>query len=218
MTGIEATVVAKAGTAVLRGVTSQALGAPSWPDMHGALMELHEILSDWCEAAEQTSQAVTLLKEQRLNEARESYGEPNVFAGVVFWGPVQGSNIQTNYFGGFVDRATGDIDAVLQPPAPVMQRWSGAKRRQAARRSLRSLMGIYCPDLLTDFNEAVSARSQWVEEHSRTVRKALKAGLSDSEFEAMAAEMQATLESLQAVRQQLLMFIQERYPMGGASG
>lgn len=211
MAGIEATVVAKAGTAVLKGVTSQALGTPAWPNMHAALMELHEILREWCEAAERTTEAVTLLKQQQVNEAREIYGSSNVFSVAVQFG----TGVQMNAFPSYVNRATGDIDSVLQPSAPIMQRWSGAKRRQAARRSLRSLMGIYCPELLTEFDEAVSARSQWVEEHRRTVRRGLKGGLSESEFEAMAAEMQATQQSLRSVRQQLLVLIQERYPLGG---
>lgn len=215
MAGVEATVVVKAGTAVLKGVTSQALGAPAWPIMHSALMELHEILREWCEAAERTSAAVALLRQQRLREARDNYGVSNT--GVMF-SVVVGKGVQVGTFNSYVNRATGDIDAVLQPSAPVMQRWSGAKRRQAARRSLGSLMGIYCPELLTDFNAAVSARSQWVEEHGRAVRKALKAGLSDSEFQVMAADMQATLDGLHAVRQQLLALIQERFPLGGESG
>ncbi|MFE7229144.1 hypothetical protein ACFVAF_00445 [Streptomyces sp. NPDC057596] len=174
-------------------------------------MELHEILREWCAAAEKTSEAVTLLNQQRLDEARDTYGASNVLSGTV----IRGTIVQVSAFPNYVNRVTGDIDSVLQPSAPVLQRWSGAKRREAARRSLRSLMGIYCPELLTDFDEAVSARSQWVEEHRRTVRKGLKSGLSESESQAMAAEMEATLQSLRSVRQQLLVLIQERYPLGG---
>ncbi|WP_157881402.1 hypothetical protein [Streptomyces phaeochromogenes] len=111
-------------------------------------------------------------------------------------------------------RVQGDIDSVLKPSAPVLQRWSGAKRRQAARRSLHTLMDIYCPGLLFDFECAVSARSQWVDEHCRAVNEALKRGLGDSDFDAMAAQMQTTLESLTSVRQQLLVLIQECYPLG----
>ncbi|MCX4988459.1 hypothetical protein [Streptomyces sp. NBC_00568] len=174
-------------------------------------MELHEILREWCEAAEQTSEAVTLLEQQRLDEARDAYDVSNVVLRSVFQGPV----VQIGGSRSYTNRATSDIDSVLQPSAPVMQRWSGAKRRQAARRSLRSLMGIYCPELLTEFDEAVSSRSRWVEEHRRTVRKGLKSGLSEGEFQAMAAEMQATLQSLRLVRQRLLSLIQQRYPLGG---
>ncbi|WP_405470260.1 hypothetical protein [Streptomyces canus] len=207
MAGAEA-VVAKAGAAVLKGVTNQVLGTPSWPNMHAALMELHEILREWCEAAERTSEAVNLLGQQRLQEAREVYDVSHVLSRGVW---VSDSSMQTN---SFVSRAQGDIDSVLKPSAPVLQRWSGAKRRQAARRSLRTLMDIYCPELLFDFDGAVSARSQWVDEHHCIVKTALKHGLSDSDFDAMAAQMQSTLESLTSVRQQLLALIQERYPLG----
>jgi hypothetical protein len=196
VTGPEATVVARVGSSLLRGVTDRASGKPTWPNMHEALMELHEILREWCEAAVKTYEAVEELRENGVDH------EGRIIIPQV---PQMARN--------YIPLTQQDIDEVLSPPAPVAQRWSHAKRRQAARRTLRSMMHIYCPELLQDFERAVEARADWVNENRAKIRKAIKDGAWYHEFDPVLSEMISTLDSLKHVRTELHQLIQERYPM-----
>ncbi|MGW7069211.1 hypothetical protein ACWGII_10200 [Streptomyces sp. NPDC054855] len=207
--GPEATVVAKAAGSVLRGVSDRATSTPPWPNMHEALMELHEILNDWCEAARTTGEALARLESEHLTRrfmktvggAGNGAGRPASFLGI----PLRK---------GYIEIAQRDIDAVLAPPAPLMQRWSTAKRRQAARRSLRSLMSVYCAELLDDFDRAVEGRVEWVKEYRDSMDVALTYGLEPETLDRMIRDTTRTTTVLVAVRDDMKRLIREHYPMG----
>ena len=210
--GPEATVVAKAAGSVLQKVSDQATSAPTWPNMHEALVELHEILSDWCEAARRTSEALERLRSQHLTRVTvEEMWATN--AAPRRW-KVLGIPLKP----GYIELAQRDIDAVMSPALPLTQRWSVTKRRQAARRTLRSLMRIYCADLLDGFEAAVEARSTWVTDHRDTIDRALKQGIGADALDLMIQEAADTTSELDSVREILKRLIQERYPMGGLDG
>lgn len=201
----EAAAVAKAGSGVLRSVTDRAAATPAWPNMHEALMELHEILREWCEAAKATGRVVELLMAEQPRLAGAPYPGSNLYAG-----PTRFSRTVSR-------RTRREIDALMAPPAPLAQRWSGTKRRQAARRTLRSMMRIYCPDLLGDFDRAVEARDDWVQNHHGEIRTVLKNRAADGRLGGLGREMNDTAETLESVRQRLHLLIQEWYPMGNPS-
>jgi len=206
--GPEAAVVTRAGGLVLQGIKNQAAGVPMWPNMHEAMMELHEILREWCDAAERTSATLTFLRSQRVPEARDA----------LHWSNVGGrSGMSSVIPGGYLERTQRDIEAVVEPSAALLQRLDRRKRRQAARRSLRSLMRIYCPDLLEAFDTAVDGRAKWVRENRRTIVKAVRNGLPDSDLATLADGASQTAAELADVRLQLLTLIRERYPMGNAA-
>ncbi|WP_129798029.1 hypothetical protein [Streptomyces sp. F001] len=186
-------------------MTDQVSGAPSWPNMHEALMELHEILREWCEAAKSTSKVVELVIAEQPDLAKAQRPSSNFYSG------------PTPFRRTVAKRTRREIEALMSPPAPVAQRWSGTKRRQAARRTLRSLMHIYCPDLLSDFDSAVEARANWVEDHHAEIRKVLKNRAADGEFAALGRHMTETAEMLESVRVRLSDLIQQRYPLGTPS-
>lgn len=168
--------------------------------MHEALLELHEILSDWCEAARRTGQALERLRSQHLTRVTvEEMWATN--AGPKRW-KVLGIPLKP----GYIELAQQDIDAVMSPVVPLTQRWSVTKRRQAARRTLRSLMRIYCANLLDGFEAAVEARSNWVTGHRDEIDRALKQGIGANQLDLMIQE---------AAEKRL---IQERYPMGSPDG
>ncbi|MFE2498778.1 hypothetical protein [Streptomyces scopuliridis] len=187
-------------------MTDQASGAPSWPNMHEALMELHEILREWCAAARESSKVVELLIAEQPKLAKAAHPGSNFYSG-----PMPFTRT-------FSQRTRREIDALMSPPAPIAQRWSGPKRRQAARRTLRSMMNIYCPDLLSDFDTAVEARADWVESHHAEIRSVLKNRAADGRFRAFGREMNETAEMLESVRARLNLLIQERYPLGPPLG
>jgi hypothetical protein len=209
--GPEATVVAKAAGSVLQKVADRATSRPAWPNMHEALLELHEILSDWCEAARRTGEALERLRSQHLTRVTVVCSESsNNWGG---W-TVLGIPLKP----GYIELAQRDIDAVMAPAVPLTQRWSATKRRQAARRTLRSLMRIYCADLLDGFETAVEARVNWVTGHRDKIDRALKEGINAYELDLMIQETADTTSQLDTVRESLKRLIQERYPMGSPDG
>ncbi|MEW1925790.1 MULTISPECIES: hypothetical protein [unclassified Streptomyces] len=208
--GPEATVVAKAAGNVLRGVSDRATSTPAWPNMHEALMELHEILNDWCEAARKTSEALEQLRTHHLTRRFIAH----IGGGGNGAGPRPVTFIGLPLRRGYIEIAQRDIDAVLAPPAPLIQRWSTTKRRQAARRSLRSLMSIYCAELLDDFDRAVEGRVDWVECYRDDMDRALKHGLQPEDLVRMIQNTTRTTRELVAVRDDMKRLIQECYPMG----
>ena len=210
--GPEATVVAKAAGSVLGKVSERATGTPAWPNMHEALLELHEILSDWCEAAKRTGEALERLRSQHLTRVTvEEMWVTNA-------GPKRRKVLGIPLKPGYIESARRDIDAVMSSAAPLTQRWSGTRRRQAARRTLRGLMRIYCADLLEGFETAVETRTSWVADHRDTIDRALREGIGADTLSRMLQETAETTAQLDTVRESLKRLIQERYPMGSPEG
>jgi hypothetical protein len=217
ITGAEAGTVVKAGTSIVQGIkTALAKSEAKWPNTREALMELFAILDEWCESAEETNEAA----QQALRDAEHP--------------PILGAPM----IPGYVENATRDIKGVLNPSVPWLMRWRRSASRAAARRTLRSMMRIYCPDLLRSFEQAVANRSAWVTENrsrwlsqsgTPSVQKEpisleeLVAALPIAdpqksteklqELRTTASQLESTLRDLQAARDDLRILIQKNYPV-----
>ncbi|MEV5981835.1 hypothetical protein [Streptomyces sp. NPDC052114] len=177
-------------------------------------MELHEIIDDWCDAADRTNDALRRAGTDAEVRRRKELLMLGNGAGpevVVF---------RVKLRQGYVETALREIDEIMRPSTPLTQRWSGAKRRQTARRSLRNLMAVYCEELLEDFEEAVEARAEWIGRYREFVHRASANddGVRRADFLRLGEETEATTAALTAVRDQLKELIKEKYPMGGAGG
>lgn len=222
ITGSEIVTVTKVGANVTRGI--KAVAAPSsssWPNAHEALMELYVILDEWCLAARASNDVVA--KAIRFKD------RPNPPARFHFHGDggsgsgSDGGIVNTGYgvtlfgvtSGGFIERTLKDASEVLAPPVPWSIRWRRSQRRAAGRKTLRSMMMIYCPDLLESFETATDSRAAWVlENRKKLVSRQRDPAVSADDLRATLEEMEITLASLQNVRANLLALITERYPLG----
>ncbi|MFZ3566828.1 hypothetical protein ACOKM5_07640 [Streptomyces sp. BH097] len=204
LTGPEASAVAKAGTGIVQGIKST-LAPPerSWPDAREGLMELFVILDDWCKSAEVTN----AYARQVLEARRIGFEGPVRMAG-----PVLAQTTTPGMFSaGYIEITTADIDLVVDPAVPWWTRWRRSRNRAASRRTLRSMLRIYCPDLLGAFEEAVSNRATWITEHrGRFLSRLGEAPVAD--VETAVDRLEETLRDLQAAHALLHTFILENYP------
>ncbi|MFJ8434017.1 hypothetical protein ACIQ9P_22215 [Kitasatospora sp. NPDC094019] len=201
ITGPEATIVAKAGGALVQGLREEVRSAPQWPSLHEGLLELFAIINAWCDAADGTERLI----QKKLSGESERHRLGFFVGDRVGLG---GSNIGSLDF-------TAQIDQRLSPKAPLHKRLVPEQRRQAARRTLRNLMSVYCPDLLGSFGEATDQRRDWIDSNRAALRKALSA--PDIDHDALrqwAAEAGVTRQQLVSVREDLADLIREKFPMG----
>ncbi|MEV6480972.1 hypothetical protein [Streptomyces sp. NPDC051576] len=199
---------------MLQKVSDSANGTPAWPNMHEALMELHEILHGWCQAANNTSEALQRLETHHLtSRATRLISGPNN-AGT----PVRVPLLKIPLKPGYVEAARRDIEGIMRSSAPLAQRWNSAKRRQAARRSLLGLMRLYCADLLDEFENAVDARTSWMLSHRDEINKALQEGILLPSLVYLIRESSDTAAQLESAREHLNCLIREHYPMGSTNG
>ncbi|MFD9691728.1 hypothetical protein ACFWXO_38885 [Kitasatospora sp. NPDC059088] len=202
ITGPEATIVARAGGSLVRGLREEVTTEPQWPSLHEGLLELFAIISAWCDAADETERLI----QQKLSGVSGRSGRALNWGDGVVLGH---SNV------GIISDLTAQVDQQLNPKAPLVKRLVPEQRRQAARRTLRNLMAIYCPDLLASFAEATDQRREWVESNRAALKKALAAQEVDRDaLRQWAAEAGATKERLISVREDLAALIREKYPMG----
>ncbi|MEU6820893.1 hypothetical protein ABZ921_09705 [Streptomyces atriruber] len=205
--------MAKASAGVVSGLRGLSGSTTTWPDAREALMELYVVLDEWCEAAEETNAIVR----RTLEGARPPVKRPNRLNPIsrgTFTEPVRQVG-SSRTFGGFVEVVTRDSAHVLGNQAHWSKRWRSSNRRQAARRSLRSMMRLYCPEVLESFEEAVAERAHWILEH----RKHLPLALSDpdtprSTVQDFSTALEETLEALRSARQSLANLIKHAYPLG----
>lgn len=202
MAGSELAVVARAGTAVLRGAVGKAGGSPSWPNFHAALIELHEILDEWVRACTATYDLILSSRGMSPEEIKEAYSHVNVR-----------STLFPRLSAGFLEQAEKDLLSVMSPPAPVLQRWSRTKRRQAARRTLRSMLKVYCPDVLDEFDVVTADRSAWVRENRESIKRGVKTGLPQTDIARLAAESMQAATDLERIKLELAAVILGRYSM-----
>ncbi|MEU7864569.1 hypothetical protein [Nonomuraea sp. NPDC049141] len=127
--------------------------------------------------------------------------------------PLLGTN---NIFAGFVETVVTDIDEALDPKAPLLRRWRASSRRQAGRRSVRTLLRVYCPELLDQFVDAFEQRAEWVLEHREQFDRWFDGSRSDDEIDQLLREMDTTARQLRSARDQMRTFIVAKYPMGRA--
>lgn len=206
ITGAEAATVAKAGASIVQGIkTTLAQPESKWPNAAEALMELFIILDDWCQSAQRSNEVA-----RAALRARSSAHEPPTIHEPITQMSTPGfSNVSR----GYVEHTTRDIESVLNPSVPWFRAWRRSNKRAAARRTLRGMLRIYCPDLLDSFEEAVANRAAWVTEH----RKGFTATLEDPQtpvdkLRTMVDRLEATLRDLQATRAQLRTLIRQSYP------
>ncbi|WP_275466321.1 hypothetical protein [Streptomyces noursei] len=176
-------------------------------------MELHVILDEWCEVAEETNAVVR----RTLDGDRPNVVHPSRFnpigrvafpKGLVY----QAGRAQHLLF---VDAMRRDAGGILQNQAPWWQRWRGSRRRQGARRSLRNMMKLYCPELLDSFESAVDGRAQWILENRKNLPVTLSSPDTPTEVvEGLARELETTLAALRDARRQLGDLIRQAYPLG----
>ncbi|MFC9945026.1 hypothetical protein [Streptomyces pratensis] len=213
--GPEVTALTRVAGTVVQGVSERATGSPPWPNLHESLIELHEIINDWCEASTRTNRALQQIgtNAQTRRELR-GYGDPGSN------GADYSITIVTLRLGrGYVEKAHREINSIMQPAAPLMLRWSSYRRRQAGRRSLRNLMTIYCPELLSMFELAVKARTEWVAKYREFIDGALRSGeVSPDSLSSLRAETAETTAALVAARDSLQQLIKDQYPMGYTHG
>ncbi|MEU6867938.1 hypothetical protein ABZ924_32675 [Streptomyces sp. NPDC046876] len=173
-------------------------------------MELYVVLDEWCDAAEATNRfAWETLEGNRPDVTRRSWLNPFARVGFTEITPVN------NHAHGYVDRREAEIQALLESKAQWAKRWQGSHRRQAARRSLRNMMKLYCPEVLGSFEAAITSRSAWIREH----RKSLPLTLSNPDtpieaVEELATELERTVDALRDARQQLRDLLRETFPLG----
>ncbi|WP_203886055.1 hypothetical protein [Planotetraspora kaengkrachanensis] len=175
--------IARAGSTILGAVgkSDQRLRR----DVRESLMELFAILDDWCEMAEETSVFLapgTNPRDLRIGP-RQMHREvlPSIL---------------------------GDIDRVYAEKAPILLRWRASKRRQAARRSLRTLLKIYCPDLFDQVVNATEDRAEWILRYKAQVAAIPK---SEEEYRALVDDAAVTTRALYAARARLREFIVATY-------
>jgi hypothetical protein len=209
VTGAEVVSVAKAGIGVAEGVkASLARPERKWPNAREALMELFIILDDWCLSAEESNKAARAALDGQVREAS----------------PLTSADLSRDYLRSmlasgnmlreYVEHTTYDIEGVLNPPVPWLQPWRRSKRRAAARRTLRSMMRVYCPDLLGSFEEAVANRADWVAEQRKMYTTALDDHpMSIAELRTSVSRLEGTLRDLRKARYGLRRLIRESFPL-----
>ncbi|MBB1153501.1 hypothetical protein [Amycolatopsis dendrobii] len=205
----EAELMAKVGTGVVQGIR-KASQLPPWPDARDALLDLHAILREWCDAAEEARSYAQSLA--RAREARNS-GDPMLAV------HERVGNLAEARLGavGFAEVVFRDTTAVLRGPVSAWLKLRRSRKRRAERRGLRMLMSVYCPSLLDQFEQAVAARYQWIREHRKNFDRWFDDSRSDVEVNQILSEMDATRTALLEAANQLREFITANYPLPGAT-
>ena len=213
ISGAEAATVAKAGASVAQGLkTSVGRSKIEWPNTLEALVELCAIVHDWCEAATYTNDAIGGALEARRQ-------------GINFAMPYHVSDfLQTKpgirfILPGYIERVSYDIDRVLGVPAPWRYRmWRYSRREARKRRTLRSMLLVYCPELLGSFQQAVTNRADLIDE----CRQGFAARLEDPQtpeevLRDLNEQFEETFNDLLAARDSLRDFILANYPLPSAN-
>lgn len=211
LTGPEATIVARAGGAIVQGVKQQATTSSQWPSLHASLLELHVIVAAWCDAAAETARLIQAKLEGESTPSRRArWRNPFNFGDSVV------IDDGTSNVGSMVaEGISQQISRQLTPKVSLIKKLTPGQRRQAARRNLRNMMRVYCPDLLSEFENATDRRRAWVVANRAAVREALAAESDDLEsLRTWADEAHETMRDLVTVRDELAALIREKYPMG----
>jgi|Tabmets5t2r1_1033131.scaffolds.fasta_scaffold11297_1 hypothetical protein len=213
----EAATIAKVGGSVLQGLQKANKPLP-WPDTREALLELYAILDDWCMRASKTTAYVEkrLLdrKRDRLAKEKDSHHDPAERPD--YSGPDKG---QTVFGGGNIIQTSDysitmmrDIGEIIDPKAPLLKRWQASSRRKAARQSLRTILSAYSPELLRQFELAVQARANWIQEYERAFDRWFDYHTEEDGAQVV-SEMHTTLSGLTNSRDKLRDFIIANFPL-----
>lgn len=214
LTGPEATIVTRAGGAVLRGVKQQATTPPEWPSLHASLMELHAIIDQWCDAADETARLIQMKLDDEISQPkRRRFRRKRSKRAYDFGGSVNTIYGNSN-IGGVMDIHAHAVHH-LRPKVSLAKRLAPEQRRQATRRNLQSLMRVYCPDLLSEFEEAADRRRAWVAANRSALLETLTAeSVAHDSLRTWAEEARQTKDGLVMVRDELATLIREKFPMG----
>ncbi|GGZ20275.1 hypothetical protein [Streptomyces poonensis] len=214
LTGPEATIVARAGGAIVQGVKGQATTSPQWPALHASLLELHAIVDAWVGAA---AESATLIQ-HKLNGMSSPPRRVRWKGPFNFGGSVTMIGGTSNIAYGVVEGMSQQVSQQLAPKVSFVKRLTPGQRQQAARRNLRNMMRVYCPDLLSEFENATDRRRAWVVANRVALSEALTAQSVDREsLRVWAQEALGTMHDLVVVRDELAALIREKYPMGHGS-
>jgi hypothetical protein len=214
--------------------------APNWPNLHESLVMLSAILDEWCVAAAGTARMLEMERARRsgkvvkidVNTITNTIGivtfeqTNTVFGNVVVHGTSNtlrighGSRLpqwlrRRRPVNRFIRDISTDIRDLMHSKAQVYWRWREGKRREAHRRSLRTLMTIYFPGLLTDFIDATADRQAFAERYTLTIKQ-LQA-LTDSELNAFEQEAERTYKALSDVTNKLQNTIEKAFPLKSSS-
>lgn len=208
----EAELMTKVGAGVLHEL-QKAGQIPAWPDTREALLELHAILHEWCETAEETS--------RYARRAARVRNEPSANQGAIDGSQRQmsyPSQMASNIGFGYVEGIVSDSNRVLDgPPVSPLMKLRRARKRRAARRGLKTILGVYYPELLDQFEQAAASRAEWVKKHRKDFDRWFDRSRTDAEVFQIIAEMEATKIALFKVTERLRGFITANYPLPGAN-
>jgi hypothetical protein len=207
----EADLVTKAVANVVQGL-KKSQQVPPWPDTRESLLELYAILDEWYVRAEATTTYARHLSSLRAASKTVAYDERYSAGSNV--GPI-GRPIRvgnTNIGRSYISAVERDTEKVLRGSPPLISRISPTTKRRAIRRSLRTILLTYCPELLGQFEQAAAARTDWVKEHKNEFHKWFDESRTDQEVAATLAEMTATQEALRQAKEQLRDFITANFP------
>lgn len=218
----EATAVANSGAAVLRGVKSVQRSA-DFPDIREGLWELVEIMHQWHCQAEVTSRYVRMRADELDRGERERGGGARHRGrvggdgvrrtGAADDGAIEGSNVGGGWGRRNYERVRADLRQVMNPPASLVNYLRPKQRRSQQRRSLRTVLRIYCPELLEECEAAFEARGEWVLEHRRTLNDWLESKPSGQDRRAFLVAMDDTADALLRAAVKLSEFVRETFPL-----
>ncbi|MFE5738773.1 hypothetical protein [Streptomyces celluloflavus] len=169
-------------------------------------MELHEIMDEWLAACKSTTELTLSGSGMERAQIKKLYNRANI------------SMPLFRLFGaGFLENVEKDLANIVNPATPALQRWSRTRRGQAGRRNLRSMMKIYCPELLNDFDATVSSRGAWVRENRKLIKRSLKTGEPPPELTVILSESVQTVTNLEHLKVAIAAVIRSKYPLGGTA-
>lgn len=186
----------KVGSAVVRAL-NQKKAPPTWPNMHESLLALYATLEEWCVSAAAATDIVSIEISKRTGQRYETSHRP--------------SHGLANFIPAIFAGYSGDIDRIMRPQPQLVERWSKAKRRDAARRGLRTVLAVYFPEFLVDFSNAVEARKEFVNENRDLQKRIVDVPLS--KLEQIYNEAASTMAALCWVTENLGDLIVEQFPI-----
>lgn len=174
-------------------------------------MELATVLTEWINAAVVT---------QRLIEAKIAGEElPMRRSTLRVFGPMTINFAKSNADGPLLRELREEVKEQLSPKVSLAKNLTLRQRRAAGRRTLRNVMDVYCPELLSDFEEAVERRAEWVESNRAALKVVLDSDSpSEDLLQSWRRESAATRRALTDARAQLVAFIKETFPVQATSG
>jgi hypothetical protein len=207
----EASVVAKVGSGVVSGLR-QAGQLPPWPNARESLLELLAVLEEWSDRAEATTRYAAELSRSRTDTETDLKGISSTYSA----GSNVGNTGKANIGRAYIKSVQRDARSILYGHVPLLARLNPPQKRKAMRRGLRTILAAYCPDLLKQFEKAMSDRVDWVDQHRREFDRWFDSTRTDEEIARFIADMDTTRLALQEAIAQLRGFIVTNFPLTSA--